>query len=159
MAMAASTSTSLSVVGSGLAFPHHHLHPPAPSSTRFRTRFRNNRLFLSSLPRYHSFFLSLFFFCRCFQCPIPPLHYLIRVSLSVKEGGSRFFLAGWDCEGTSLAATLSSTGNPRFCCCNQLVPLAVFRGNAIPISRRLCLELFSTSLVSASLTVNSIVLL
>lgn len=48
--MAASTSTSLSVVGSGLAFPHHHLNPPAPSSTRFRTRFRNNSLFLSSLP-------------------------------------------------------------------------------------------------------------
>ncbi|BAU00743.1 Stromal processing peptidase [Vigna angularis] len=50
MAMAASTSTSLSVVGSGLAFPHHHLHLPATSSTRFRTRFRNNTLFLSSLP-------------------------------------------------------------------------------------------------------------
>ncbi|XP_020230026.1 stromal processing peptidase, chloroplastic [Cajanus cajan] len=51
MAMASSTPTSLSVVGTSLAFPRHHLHPPAASSTRFRTRLRNNRLFLSSPPR------------------------------------------------------------------------------------------------------------
>ncbi|TKY71123.1 zinc protease PqqL [Spatholobus suberectus] len=50
LAMAASTSTSLSIIGSSLAFPRHHLHPPAASSTRFRTRLRNNRLFLSSPP-------------------------------------------------------------------------------------------------------------
>ncbi|XP_061354437.1 stromal processing peptidase, chloroplastic isoform X2 [Gastrolobium bilobum] len=57
MAMAASTSTStststsISVVGSGLGLPHPHphpLHPHARTSTRFPTRLRNNRLFLSS---------------------------------------------------------------------------------------------------------------
>ncbi|KAK7405953.1 hypothetical protein VNO78_07565 [Psophocarpus tetragonolobus] len=45
--MAASTSTSLFVAGSSLTFPR---HAPATSSTRFRTRLRNNRLFLSSSP-------------------------------------------------------------------------------------------------------------
>ncbi|KAL2349437.1 hypothetical protein Fmac_003437 [Flemingia macrophylla] len=51
MAVASSTPTSLSGAGTCLAFPRHLLHPPPTSSTRFRTRLRNNRLFLSSPTR------------------------------------------------------------------------------------------------------------
>lgn len=140
---------------------------PAPSSSPSRNILYS---FLHSIPEQPFvpivspkvsliLYLSFLFFCRCFQCQIPPLQLLILVSLSVKEGGSRLLVADRDFDGTSLAVTLLLLVNPRSCCRNKLVLLAVLRGNAVPISQHLCLELFLTSLVSVCLTVDSIVLL